>query len=140
MRMAGVEDHVGKPLDGVDVLDVLAGERQALDRELLNYIGQEGPRREHISYMTNEWKMIVGPDVTDESVDESARKRFLFRIAEDLAEERDLLAENPELVASMYKKIKWFRALQPERSVPPYNVGRNDPGFQAPPRWRIPGE
>ena len=53
--------------------------------------------------MTNEWKMIVvGPDVTDEGTDESARRRFLFRIAEDLAEERDLLEENPELAALMY--------------------------------------
>lgn len=36
MRMAGVEHHAGQPLDGVNELDVLTGERQALDRELFN--------------------------------------------------------------------------------------------------------
>ena len=141
MRIAGVERYTGKPLDGVDILDVLVGRRQDLDRELFNYIGQEGSDKEQISFMTNDWKMIViGPDVTDESAREASRKRFLFRIAEDMGEERDVLEANPDVAAAMYERIKEFRALQPQESVPPYNVGRRDSGFKAPAHWTMPGE
>ncbi|MDE0623241.1 MAG: hypothetical protein OXH83_16385, partial [Bryobacterales bacterium] len=87
----------------------------------------------------NDWKLVVvGPEVTDETADDSLRKRFLFKISEDMAEEHNVLDENRELADSMYEKIKEFRALQPEDAVLPYNEGRE--GFQAPPRWELPGE
>ncbi len=139
MRMAGINVHHGKPLDGVDVLDVLTGRQATVERELYNYIGQEGAHREQISYMTNEWKMVViGPDVLDDSADDSMRKRFLFRIDEDIAEERNLLDEQPDRASEMYAKIREFRALQPENAIPPYMYGRE--GFTAPPHWALPGE
>ena len=141
MRIARVERYTGKPIDGLDVFDVLTGRKPELDRELFNYIGQEGPDREYVSYMTNEWKMIVyGPDVTDSEADDSARQRFLFRIAEDIGEERNVIAENSELADSMYQKIKEFRSLQPEGAVRPYREGRDDPKFVAPTHWRMAGE
>lgn len=139
MRIAGVERFHGKPLDGVDILDVLTGRQESLERELFNYIGQAGPQAEQISYMTNDWKLVVtGPVVTDETADDSLRKRFLFKISEDMAEEHNVLDENRELAASMYEKMKEFRALQPEDAVVPYAEGREN--FQAPPRWELPGE
>lgn len=141
MRVAGVQRYTGKPHDGLDILDVLAGQEEDLNRELFNYIGQEGSHREHISYMTGEWKMVVvGPDVTDDSVAESTRQRFLFRISEDLAEERNLVGEHPDRAESMYRKIREFRALQPDGAVPPYTVGRDAPGFEPPRHWQMPGE
>lgn len=139
MRIAGVERFHGKPLDGVDILDVLVGRQESLERELFNYIGQAGAEAEQISYMTNDWKLVVvGPVVTDETADDSLRKRFLFKISEDMAEERNVLDENRELADSMYERIKEFRALQPEDAVVPYSEGRE--GFRAPPRWELPGE
>ena len=139
MRIAGVESFGGKPLDGLDILDVLTGRQESLERELYNYIGQTGPQSEQISYMTNDWKLVVvGPVVTDETADDSLRKRFLFKISEDMAEEHNVLDENRALADSMYEKVKEFRALQPEDAVVPYNEGRE--GFQAPPRWELPGE
>lgn len=141
MRMAGVERYHGKPIDGLDILAVLTGQQETLERELFNYIGQEGAHAEQVSFMTNEWKMIVvGPDVTDETADDSLRRRYLFRIADDLSEEHNLIASNPELAASMYGRIREFRALQPDGAVPPYTEGRNDSGFKAPPHWELPGE
>jgi arylsulfatase B len=140
MRIAGIESSGGKPIDGVDVLDVLTGKQQSLDRELFNYIGQTGLDSEQVSYMTNEWKLLViGRDVTDESADDSKRRKMLFHISEDMAEEHDVAAENPEMVAEMYEKIKGFRALQPADAILPYNEGRNS-GFKAPKEWRIPGD
>ncbi len=139
MRLAGVESSGGKPLDGLDIVDVLTGRQESLERELFNYIGQSGAHAEQISYMTNDWKLVVvGPEVTDDTADDSLRKRFLFRISEDMAEEHNVLDENRELADSMYDKIKEFRALQPEDAVVPYNEGREN--FQAPTRWELPGE
>ena len=141
MRMARSERYVGKPLDGIDILDVLTGRQERLDRELYNYIGQEGADKEQISVMTNEWKMVViGPDVRDTSVPESGRRQFLFRIAEDIAEERNVVGQHPDLAASMYRKLLDFRALQPSDAVRPYNEGRHDSGFKAPARWQMAGE
>ena len=141
MRMAGIEDDRGKPLDGLDILDVLTGREPSLERELYNYIGQEGPDSEYISYMTNDWKMVVyGPVVTDDSADDAKRRKLLFKISEDSAEERNVIADEPERAAAMYAKIKEFRALQPEDAVPPYMQGRRDSGFKAPPKWVMPGE
>ena len=141
MRLARSERYTGKPLDGIDILDVLTGRQEQLDRELYNYIGQEGADKEQISVMTNEWKMIViGPDVRDSSVPESSRRRFLFRIDEDLAEERNVVGQHPDLAASMYRKILDFRALQPADAVRPYSEGRHDSGFKAPARWQMAGE
>ncbi len=42
MRVVGVLDHGGKPLDGVDGLDVMRGKRERLDRELYSYTGTRG--------------------------------------------------------------------------------------------------
>ncbi len=121
MRIAGVERFYGKPLDGLDVLDVLTGRQQSLERELFNYIGQSGPDTEQISHMTNDWKLVVvGPDVTDETADDSLRKRFLFKISEDMTEEHNVLEENRELADSMYQRIKEFRSLQPVDAIVPY--------------------
>ena len=139
MRIAGVEGFAGKPLDGLDVLDVLTGRQESLERELFNYIGQAGPDAEQISYMNNDWKLvIIGPEVTDETADDSLRKRFLFKISEDMSEEHNVIDDNRELADSMYEKIKEFRALQPDDAVIPYNIGREN--FTAPPRWELPGE
>lgn len=140
MRIAGVEDHGGKPLDGIDALDVLTGDLDAVDRDLYNYIGQQGLDQEQISYMTKEWKLVVlGQAVNDESVDVNARRLFLFSIRDDPHELENVAADHPDVVAEMYEKVKTFRALQPAGGVPPYAEGQ-DAGFVAPERWRMPGQ
>lgn len=140
MHIANVQDHGGKQLDGIDALDVLTGKTATIDRDLYNYIGQEGLDKEQISYMTKEWKLVVlGPAVNDDAADDSARRRLLFRIAEDPYEQRDVAADHPKVVAEMYEKVKAFRALQPADGVPPYREGQ-DSGFVAPERWRMPGQ
>ena len=139
MRVAGIREHGGKPLDGLDVLDVWKGNSRTLERELFNYIGQTGPDTEQISYMTNDWKLVVlGPVVTDETGDDTLRKRLLFRISEDPFEEHDVIGEHPDIATEMYEKILEFRALQPPDAVVPYQVGRE--GFKAPKMWEMLGD
>ena len=139
MRVAGIREHGGKRLDGLDVLDVWKGNRQTLERDLFNYIGQTGPDTEQISFMTNDWKLVVlGRVVTDETANDTLRKRFLFRISEDPFEEHNVIGEHPDIATQMYEKILDFRALQPADAVVPYQVGRE--GFKAPKMWEMLGD
>jgi len=139
LEIAEIE-HEGKPLDGRSMLPALKGETPE-DRELFNYIGQQGPLEEQISMATNEWKMVVtGPVITDEAADDSLRRRFLFEISADPNETRNVAEEYPERTAEMTAKLKAFRALQPADAVPPYYEGRDDPAFKPPAEWKMPGK
>ena len=138
MRITGVDDHGGKPLDGLDVLDVMTGAESQLDRDVYSYIGQSGESNEQITLIEPQWKLVViGPNVADPGADPSKRQLLLFRIVDDPYEQRDLSREHPEVVERMLAKLKAFRALQPPDAVPPY--GHRDGPFQAPKEWRIPG-
>ena len=139
LEIADIE-HEGKPLDGRSMLPALEGETPS-DRELYNYIGQQGADQEQISVLTNDWKLLVtGPMVTDEAADNSLRSTYLFEISTDPNEARNVAGEHPERVAELLAKLKEFRALQPADAVPPYDEGRDDPDFQPPHEWKMPGE
>jgi len=136
MRIAGVQDHGGKPLDGLDVSDVLTGKHPTLARDIFSYCGQAGEDRERISLTTPEWKLIVtGPNIADENAPQSQRRAMLFRFPEDLLETHDVAADHPQIVQELYAKAKQFRALQPADGVPPYSQGKAS--FQAPKEWQI---
>ena len=136
MAAAGVSDHGGKPLDGINALPILTGEAGAQDREIYAYIGAQGPETEGISVRTVEWKLVVnGPDLSDPAADDSKRERFLFRIAEDPNETTNVATEHPDVVEALYAKLKAFRELQPADGVPPYEEGRE--GFVAPKEWKL---
>ena len=138
MRISGVTDHGGKAIDGIDALDVLTGATQDVKREIYSYIGAQGEATEQISYADHDWKLVVtGPNVADESANDSKRQRLLFRIVEDPFEKTNLAKKHPDMVRRMYQKVKVFRALQPPDAVAPFAEGRE--GFVAPKEWLIPG-
>jgi arylsulfatase B len=138
MSVAGVDDHGGKPLDGLNVWPLIAGEQQQIDRELYSYIGARGEDTEQVSYRDGDWKLVVtGPNLANPKADNSKRKRLLFRLDRDPNEQNDLAAEEPQRVAAMFAKAKAFRELQPADGVPPYSEGQNEP-FTPPAEWRMP--
>jgi len=59
LRIVGGKDHGGRPLDGIDVYDVLTGKRASIDRDIYSYIGQSGEDDEGVCYITPEWKLVV---------------------------------------------------------------------------------
>jgi arylsulfatase A-like enzyme len=139
MNVVGVEDHGGKPLDGIDILDVLTGQQSSLERELYNYIGQAGPETEQIYHMTNEWKLLVlGPQVNDDGLDDSKRRRLLYNLKDDPKETTNLAGENPDLVEEMYAKLRAFRGLMPEISIPPFLEGLDEANRTPPKEWKLP--
>ncbi len=136
LRVAGVEDPGGKPLDGLDVLDVLRGEGDTFGRELYHYWGQRGPDRERIALMDWPWKLVVlGPSVADPSAKKDRRK-LLFRLDRDRGEEESLTKKHPDRVDRMYERLAEFRRLQPDDGLPPYGVGRNR-DYKVPEHWDI---
>ncbi len=133
--IVGIADHEGLPVDGVNVLEVIRGNEAAPDREIYNYIGQQGEETENLSVITPEWKLVCnGPNVLNDSGAEK-REVMLFRIVEDPYEQTDLGGKHPEIVSQLFKKAQEFRSLQPKNGVPPYAEGRE--GFQAPKEWKI---
>ena len=136
MQIVGVEDHAGKPLDGISALDVLTGAEREITRELYSYVGLNGEATEQITIIEPEWKLVViGPRITNAAATET-RQVHLFRIAADPFEKNDVASENPILVQKMLIKLREFRALQPADAVAPYF--ERDPAFKAPREWRMP--
>ena len=137
MRVTGIEDHRGKPLDGVDVLDVLTGERATLERDLYSLVGRTTVR-DQVAVLEGDWKLvIIGPYLTEEGAAE-ASVRQLFRLDEDPLERHDLAADHPEVVARLTEKAIAFRALQPPNPVALYSEGEGM--FVPPPNWQFGGE
>ena len=136
MQIVGVEDHAGKPLDGISALDVLTGAEREITRELYSYVGLNGEATEQITIIEPEWKLVViGPRITNAAATET-RQVHLFRIAADPFEKNDVASENPILVQKMLIKLREFRALQPADAVAPYF--ERDAAFKAPREWRMP--
>ena len=136
MRIVGVSDNGGKPIDGLDVLDVLRGKKAHLDRDLFSYIGQRGENDEHIALTTEKWKIVcIGPNIIDDRFTFSDRQYSLFRIDRDPLEKENLSEAYPEILESLIQRLRDFRSLQPSDGVPPHNTGKQD--FQAPREWKI---
>jgi len=113
MRVLGIKDHAGKPLDGVDVLDVLTGKTTKLDRDLFVYMHGSDERPEQVAVITPQWKLVVnGPNIADDTLNGVQRQRLLFRIDSDPLEQHDVSAEHPDMTDKLYEKLKSFRALR----------------------------
>lgn len=138
MNIAGIESHGDKPLDGIDVTDVILGNNTELPRDLYSYIGQQGEQNEQITVIEPTWKlMVTGPRITDDSIPRAERNTLLFHIDSDPYESNNVAAEHPEVVARMWTKLVQFRSRQPPDAVPPYS--QRDGEFTPPHEWNISG-
>ena len=137
MSVAGLDGHGGRPLDGRNVLEVLAGaDPDGPARDLYSFVGQKNPGREQVSVISGAWKLVVIGPPLDRPGSAAASRKLLFRIEEDPFEERDLAADRPDVAARLLDKAREFRALQPPNSVAPFGVGAE--GFEPPPNWQFP--
>lgn len=138
LRAAHLDARSDRPIDGVDVLDVLTGRAKSLPpRDMYFFTGQSGLEREQIAIISADgWKLVVsGPDVRRPEGFQTPRHRVeLFQLSEDPGEEKDLSAAQAGRVAELGRKLVAFRASEPAASMPP----RNEPprGFRPPRQWR----
>ena len=135
MGITGIDDHGGKPLDGLDMSGIIMGVNAdvAPERDLYSFIAQLDPEREQVSVTEGEWKLVViGPPLPRPGAAERSRK-ILFHIASDPLENDDVADEHPEIVARLLAKAADFRALQPTNHIVPFREGQE--GFKPPPNW-----
>ena len=131
-RIAGAGKHEGKPLDGLDVYDMLVGVASPLARKWYSYWAQGSADNERLSVIDGQWKLVYdGPPIL--AGRGGGGKTMLFQINEDPNETTDLAAKRPDVVKALLKDLKAFRALRAEKGLPPYGQGRQ--GFQAPKDW-----
>jgi len=136
MRIAGIRDHGGKPLDGVDVLDQMTGKAGRTDRPWFSYVGYG--TKDQLAVMEGEWKLLyVGPRILKTAEPLRDGKVSLFRIHEDPNEQADLAARHPEVVRRLLAKLKTYRSWHGKTCLLDETATRK--GFQAPKDWILPG-
>ena len=136
MRLAGVKDHAGKPLDGVDVLDLMARKADPLSRPWFSYVGFG--EKDQLAVMEDTWKLTyVGPRIlaAEKPSDEAAIQ--LFDIRKDPNERTDLAAKCPAVVRRLLAKLREFRSWHGEDCLLDDSGTRE--GFTAPKDWILPG-
>ena len=139
VKACGGKAEGERPLDGVDVMDVLTGKgagEAVKSRDLYFFTGQTGLENEQLAITSGDgWKLVVvGPDVRRaEGISSAKHKVQLFHLSEDLEEKTDLAAREPERVKAMGAKLVEFRKSEPKRSLPPIN--RKPARFEPPVNW-----
>ena len=133
MQIAGVEQHGGKPLDGLGLADFLTGKGEAAQRDLYSYIGQSGEDNEQITLIEPQWKLVViGRTLTDPNPP-AVREIHLFRIVEDPVRRRP--GSRPSEVVAVLEKLKTNCCNRPT-ACPTHSERPAD--FVAPKEWRMP--
>lgn len=139
LHMAGVTEQPEKALDGQNMTALLRGDSPDPERELFNYIGQQGEENEQLSLITPEWKLVrIGPNMNRDQADFPGVPLTveLFKINEDPYERHNVAAQYPDVVKTLMHRLKEFKSLEPENGVPPY--AQRNGKFVAPKEWRIP--
>ncbi len=139
-RVARITAEDPNPLDGLDVLDLIRGEKEAPKRDWFSYIAQGRP--DQIAICDGQWKLVVrGGSVLDVQVPEDGWQQpksgpsvELFRIDRDLGERENLAAKKPKTLARLLVRLQTHRRLKIS-GVPSFREGRK--GFKAPLNWVI---
>jgi arylsulfatase len=107
-RLAGAE-LPSQPLDGVDILPLLTGQKKDLDRDALLYFDGwniqcicRRPWKLHVSRYNT---FVYGPVPAGGRVNLPLRPPELYNLAEDPDESNDVAGQNPEIVSSLTRRI-----------------------------------
>lgn len=131
-RVAGAEPSPDdSPLDGVDVLDVLRGERPVPERPWFSYVAPA--ESEQAAVMRGDWKLVAKG--TAVLTPEPAATFELYDLGRDPGEQDDVAGAHPDRVAELRRELVEFGRLGPKEGVAPYAEGRK--GFKAPKDWVV---
>lgn len=115
LAAAGSDYEPTAGFDGMNILPLLTGQQQRLEREV--YLADGG-------LVEREWKAV---------------RENLFRIEEDPSESCDVSATHPDRLEAMQERIREYDSWGlPEKEQKDYETGRE--GFVAPHEWHIPEE
>lgn len=95
LAAAGVEDQAGDMIEGVNLLDYLAGDAKEPPHDALFWkLGQQMAIRQ------GDWKLVQYDPVVDGEKGPPTKQR-LYNLADDIGESHDLSAEHPEKAAEL---------------------------------------
>lgn len=133
LEAAGVSPDTEFPIDGESMLNTIVKQQHRPREELLFFIS-ETPFKNHINVtaFNEEWKLVQQIHLGLSSVNID---NFLFNIADDPYEHKNLADVYPDRVASLAKEIHHWRTLYPisgtrSQIMPP-------PGWRAPLDWSV---
>lgn len=134
LRLAGAKPSPRAPaLDGIDVLDVMRGQKPSPERPWFSYIAPQA--KESASLNVGPWKLVVIDDqaILGEKLAPSTKVE-LYNIVDDPAEKSDVSAQHPDHVARLKKLLADFGRMQ-TTGVSAYDAGKQ--GYKAPKDWII---
>ncbi len=126
-----------RPLDGVDVSHIMAGQGGAVEkRDLYFFTGQTGLKSEAIAVTSPQgWKLVInGLDIRQQGFRTPGHTVELFNVLDDPNEVTDRSGEKSKIVNELGAKLLAFRRSEPEESFAPMN--RQPIGFVPPRQWR----
>ncbi|MBI1356492.1 MAG: sulfatase-like hydrolase/transferase [Acidobacteria bacterium] len=135
-----------RPLDGVDVWDVIQGRAQPPKRPFFSYYERyQGERLAMIDYP---WKLVRdGPPILGPNSEDAPPKGMkplrqdpltveLFQLDADPYEQNNLAEQQPKRVQDMLDALRHFRAQRPRGGVPPMTAP-DPPGWKPPHEWEM---
>lgn len=136
LRLAGAKSanasKRGLPVDGLDVLDVMRGEKSSPERPWFSYIAPQAT--ESASVNVGAWKLVLtGGKVLGATVDPESKVE-LFNLIDDPYETKNLASAHPEQVVRLRQHMADFGRMQ-KTGVSAFAEGRS--GFKAPKDWII---
>lgn len=123
VNAAGARSDSPKPLDGINMLPVLQGDVQTIERDM--YLG-------YGSIVNNQWKLV---ETNNGNPRMNNKTDVLFDIMKDPSETNNVRKDHVKAYQELKKRLSVYEAIKPEKSVPPYGEGRK--GFVAPKDWLI---
>ncbi|MBN2354592.1 arylsulfatase [candidate division KSB1 bacterium] len=147
-NVVGIKPDQNRILDGENVFDYIQGTHTRRDWVFHSYFAFWLPHKysktdpriftlEINALHADDWKLVrIGPRLLEADDPIKDSELYLFRINEDPYEEKNLAAENPDIVQKMLKEVVAFRRLQPKNVEP---IALDPPkGWKPPETWKIP--
>ena len=133
--LAGSSAAPPNPLDGINLLPVIRGERKAPQRDWFSYIAQGSPGK--LALTDAPWKLVVlngTPGQADLAKPDGPPSLELFHLKNDPSEKINLLDQHPERAAAMLQRLRKHYSLKID-GIPHFHEGAE--GFTAPKDWKI---
>lgn len=123
LAIAGSKEKPQKPFDGINILPVLEGKVNNIDRYF--YLG-------YGAIIHSPWKLVHAHSGNPRMKE---KEDVLFHLFKDPSEKNNSKNDHQKIYMQLKKAVKPFDNIKPAHSVPPYGSGRK--GFVAPKNWMI---
>lgn len=123
MAVAGISEKTKMPLDGINVLPVLAQKQVDIKRNLFLGAGV---------LVNSEWKIL---EKSNQNANMKLTSDLLFKIDQDTGEHHDVKDKNNSIFQSLKKQLLPFNAIKAPIEVSNFDAGRK--GFVAPIEWKV---